>query len=40
LRNLTRLNHNAVTNKVLQMPAVRTRFTATGADVLPGTPEE
>lgn len=31
---------NAATNKVLQIPAVRTRFTDTGSEVLPGTPEE
>jgi tripartite-type tricarboxylate transporter receptor subunit TctC len=31
---------NAATNKVLQIPAVRTRFSETGSDVLPGTPAE
>lgn len=31
---------NAATNKVLQLPAVRTRFTDIGSDVLLGTPEE
>jgi tripartite-type tricarboxylate transporter receptor subunit TctC len=34
------LKLNAATNKVLQIPAVRTRFTETGSDVLPGTPED
>ena len=36
----TILKLNAATNKVLSMPAVRTRFIDTGSDVLPGTPEE
>ena len=31
---------NAATNKVLHIPAVRTRFTETGSEVLPGTPED
>jgi tripartite-type tricarboxylate transporter receptor subunit TctC len=31
---------NAATNKVLQIPAVRARFTDTGSEVLPGTPED
>ncbi len=34
------LRLNAATNKVLGIPAVRTRFTETGSDVLPGTPED
>ncbi len=31
---------NAATNKVLGITAVRTRFTDTGSEVLPGTPED
>ncbi len=35
---ITRLN--TATNKVLQIPAVRTRFADTGSEVLPGTPDD
>jgi tripartite-type tricarboxylate transporter receptor subunit TctC len=34
------LKLNAATHKVLQIPAMRTRFAETGTDVLPDTPED